>query len=77
MEEDRGLEVFSVSIAADASFDGHDFAVHPFRDRIGDAMRAVTDDVLDPFLDGPGHLLHRLQLGVNHAAIPVLEVGRC
>ena len=42
---DRRLEVFAVTIAADATLDRHDFAVHAFGDRVGDFVGAVADDI--------------------------------
>ena len=71
---DRRLEVFPVSIAAHAAFDGHDFAVDALGHRVGDPVRAVADNIRQTLADCPGHLLQRRQFGVDDPAVPVLEV---
>ena len=72
VEIDRCFEVFTITIAADSTFDGHDFAVHPFGNCIRNSMRAIADHVGDSFSDRLRHFLLRRQLGVDHSLVPVL-----
>jgi|GEM_PF-1582689 len=45
VEIDGGLEVLSVSVAADATFDRHDLAVHALGHRVCDSVGTVADDI--------------------------------
>ncbi len=76
VEEDGGFEVLLVSVSADSSFDGHNFAVDALGDGVRDAVFAVADNVSQPFFDRPRNLLHRFKLRVNHSVVPVPEVVR-
>ena len=74
VEVDGCLEVFDVSIASDASFYGHDLAVDSFGHGIGDPMSTVAHDVAQTLPDHASHFLHWLQLGMDDAAVPGVEV---
>jgi hypothetical protein len=76
VEEDGGFEISSISESADASFDGHDFAVDSFGHAIGDMVRAVADHVGETCFDGTGDSLHWREPGVNHSLVPVIEIRR-
>ena len=73
VEEDGRFEILAVSEAANASFDGHDFAVHPLRYGVGDVVSAVTHNIPETLLDGFCHGLHWLEFCVNHSPVPVIE----
>ena len=73
VEEDCCFEILAVSEAANASFDGHDFAVHPLRYGVGDFVSAVTHNIPETLLDGFCHGLHWLEFCVNHSPVPVIE----
>ena len=45
VEEDCCLEVVFAMESGSASLDGHDLAVEPFREGVGDLVLAVTDDL--------------------------------
>lgn len=51
MEVDGGDEAVQVSIVGGTSFEGHDFAVEPLGDGVGDVMAAVVHDVVQAFAD--------------------------
>lgn len=49
MEVDHGLEVLDVSEATGSPLDGHDLAVEPLGNGVGDWMATGADHVLDAF----------------------------
>ncbi|MEY3174160.1 MAG: hypothetical protein RLZZ436_2074 [Planctomycetota bacterium] len=73
VEEDCCFEVLAVSEAANASFDGHDFAVHPFSYGVGNFVSAVTHNIPETLLDGFRHGLQQPELCVNHSPVPVIK----
>ena len=77
VEIDGSLEVLSVPVTAHASFDGHDLAVKPLGDRIGNAMRAVVHNMHESLMDRIGGADQWLQAGVHDLVVPAAEEGGC
>jgi hypothetical protein len=48
---DGGFEIFHGSKATHTTFDRHDLAVYALRNRIGNAVRAVADDICQTAFD--------------------------
>lgn len=74
VEIDSCLEVLTVAVTSNSSFDGHDLTVDSFGHGIRDAVSAVADDVGQTGFDRSSNLLHRSQLRVDDSAIPILKI---
>ena len=62
-----------VSKASCSRFDALDFRVQPFRDRVGDAVLQIVQQVLKMALEHLGHVDHRIHTASAYPAIPILE----
>ena len=73
VKEDRSTEVVAVAEPTSGPLDPLDFGVDPFGDGVGDPVRQIREDVLEPRLEHAGHLLDRLQLRADRPAVPSLK----
>ncbi len=77
VEVDGLFKVPAIAIASNSPFDRHDLALDSLGHCIGDTVDAVADHIGQVLPDCRGYLLHRSQLGVDHATVPVAEEFRC
>ena len=77
VEVDGLFKVLAIAIASNSPVDRHDLAIDSLGHCIGDTVDAVADHIGQVVPDCRAHLLHRSQLCVDHATIPVAEEFRC
>ena len=77
MEQNRGFEVLSISETACCVPDPLDFGIDGFTGSIRNPVSQITDDVLEPSLQGPGDVEHRTQPTAYRPSMPPTKMLAC
>lgn len=73
VKEDRGTEVVAVAKASGGLLDPLDLGVDAFRDGVGDVVLQIGEDVVEPGLEHPRHLLDGLERRPDRPAVPSIK----